>query len=205
MSVVFRLVAATLLLFMAGTAQATTLTFGQNNGPFVLDRGAEVQEHGYSVQNIDGFLSWINGDIYDADPTSSVGLVTNFGQTTTTITRIDGGPFNLYSIDFSDAYNGATIAGFIDYSFETFGLGGAGGGGSFLVDDLPGLETVLFSLVNLSSFSFTADSDLRYVQFDNVQVTATPIPAAFPLLGTALAGLGFMQWRRKRQTARVAA
>jgi hypothetical protein len=30
-------------------------------------------------------------------------------------------------------------------------------------------------------------------------VATTPIPAALPLLATALGGMGFMGWRRKRQ------
>jgi hypothetical protein len=32
-------------------------------------------------------------------------------------------------------------------------------------------------------------------------VSATPIPAALPLLATALGGMGFIGWRRKRQLA----
>jgi hypothetical protein len=38
-----------------------------------------------------------------------------------------------------------------------------------------------------------------------VAVAATPIPAALPLFGTALALFGFMGWRRKIATAAVAA
>ena len=36
---------------------------------------------------------------------------------------------------------------------------------------------------------------------DDISFTVVPIPAALPLFGTALAGMGFIGWRRKRQAA----
>jgi hypothetical protein len=35
--------------------------------------------------------------------------------------------------------------------------------------------------------------------FDNVQLSAVPIPAALPLFGTGLGIMGFVGWRRRRR------
>ena len=44
-------------------------------------------------------------------------------------------------------------------------------------------------------FGATVEATLTYIQ---APVLATPVPAALPLFATALAGIGFVGWRRKR-------
>jgi hypothetical protein len=41
----------------------------------------------------------------------------------------------------------------------------------------------------------------RKIVAGTADIATTPIPATLPLLATALAGMGFVGWRRKRQTA----
>jgi hypothetical protein len=67
--------------------------------------------------------------------------------------------------------------------------------GSFVAH---GSETVYSGLCFLNSFV----CGTRQIVAGTVNaVTTTPIPAALPLLATALGGMGFMGWRRKRQQA----
>jgi hypothetical protein len=142
---------------------------------------------------------WLNGSLYDADPTPSTGLFTNFGQTTTTITRTGGGSFDLVSMDIDDVYNSGAPSGDLNYSWTL--SGGGGGSGTFNVDGVPGYSTLVLNLIGLSSFSFTPSTQLTFVQFDNVvvaNVAATPAPAALPLFASALGGLGIFGWKRRR-------
>ena len=46
-----------------------------------------------------------------------------------------------------------------------------------------------------------SSNDLTGAAFFSAQITATPIPAALPLLATALGGLGFAGWRRRKVAA----
>lgn len=72
-------------------------------------------------------------------------------------------------------------------------------------------QAVLDTLTGASVYLFTFDnvSDPFGTQFyiDEIDVVSledpvvVPLPAALPLFGTALAGLGFIGWRRKRKAA----
>jgi hypothetical protein len=44
-----------------------------------------------------------------------------------------------------------------------------------------------------------------YFTVDNVSVSATPLPAAFPLFATGLGALGLLGWRKKRKNAAAVA
>ena len=60
-------------------------------------------------------------------------------------------------------------------------------GQAFLgVVDLAGISSLVFSSTN------------EFVDFDNIRLAAVPVPAALPLMGTGLAVLGLLGWRRKR-------
>lgn len=63
-----------------------------------------------------------------------------------------------------------------------------------------------FSLL-AHSISIIADSafvGIAALNFDQVAVAATPIPAALPLFASGLAGLGFARWRRNKKAAKAA-
>jgi hypothetical protein len=57
---------------------------------------------------------------------------------------------------------------------------------------------------SISIISDSAFAGLSAANFNQVALAATPIPAALPLFGAALASIGFVGWRRKKQTAKPA-
>jgi hypothetical protein len=193
-------VAACAIAVVAGSpdASATTITFGTFTGTYYESLGTTYSESGFSFTNDVELDRWENGSAYDSDPTPSTGLFTNFNYSTTVLTQIGGGAFDLLSIDVDDVYHQGSPSGLLNYAYGF--AGGGGGTGSFLVDDVPGFSTILLNLANLAYFSFTPSTELRWVQFDNVQVAGSvvPIPATLPLFASALAALGWVARRRKR-------
>lgn len=195
---------ACILATLAGSlpAKAGTITFGTNNGAQYESLGTTYDEGGYRFVNPAELDRWPNGSINDSDPTGSTGLFTNY-TSTTTITRVDGTPFDLISMDVDDVYGQGSPNGLLDYQYAF--AGGGGGSGSFLVDNVPGFSTILLNLANLSYFSFTPSGPLVWVQFDNVVVggSVVPIPATLPLFASALAALAWIARRRKVGTGRI--
>jgi hypothetical protein len=57
---------------------------------------------------------------------------------------------------------------------------------------------------NESSIIGSLTIDVPGVDPSDLTIEPTPLPAAFPLLATALAALGLFGWRRQRAVARVA-
>lgn len=66
---------------------------------------------------------------------------------------------------------------------------------SFSAYNTTSIENVILQAIN------TTDGIDRDLYFDNLQVSAVPVPAALPLFGTALAGLAFMRRRKAAKTA----
>jgi hypothetical protein len=56
---------------------------------------------------------------------------------------------------------------------------------------------------SISIISDSAFAGLSAANFDQIALAAAPIPAALPLFGAGLAGIGFVGWRRKRQTTKA--
>jgi hypothetical protein len=190
----FALVTIGFVAIASGAAKAETITFGNEDDLTVY---GDYSESGYLFTN-GNLNTWGNLSSLESDASNSNTLFTNLGGTTT-ITRLDGKAFDLASIDFDDVYNSGSPSGLL--SFDWTLAGGGTGTGSFSVDAIPGLVTAFIGLTNLASFSFTPDSNLIYVQFDNAQVSTvvtTPIPPALPLVAAALAGLGVIGRRRKQ-------
>ena len=65
-------------------------------------------------------------------------------------------------------------------------------------DDFTGIASTTLELnwLNVDEFSMYDYSNIDAMAFDNIVVTAVPIPATVWLFGSALAGLGWM--RRKK-------
>ena len=195
-------VSAFCIAALSSAANATTITFGTNNGAAPQSVGTAYTESGFRFASDQDLFRWPNGSTFDSDPTPSTGLFTNFQQTTTIISRLDGTPFDLSSIDFDDVHHDGTFSGFLDYEFAF--SGGGSGAGSVLVDGIPGFTTVLFNLASLNWFSFKPSDHLVFVQFDNVQIVdtaVTPLPATLPLFASAIVGLGWLARRRSKTGA----
>jgi hypothetical protein len=190
--------AAAALLGASGAAQATTVTFGTNPGvENVYHFGPTYTEQGYKFSSaLDDLASWGNGLAEDPDPTDSVSMIGFHPLDAITLTREDGGAFDLTSIDFR-GYKSATNVGSGDLNFSwVLANGGTGSSATFV--QLTSWTTELLSLKGLKSFTWQpASFDLNFVWADNVVVSTTPIPAALPLFATALAGLGFLSRRKK--------
>jgi hypothetical protein len=193
------LVAVTAILGAAGAANATTVTFGTNDGTVdnVYHLGPTYTEQGYKFSSaLNDLVTWGNGWPEDPDTTDSVALIGYHPLDAITLTRADGGIFDLTSIDFR-GYRGATNlgSGQLDLSW-TFADGTSGSGSIFV--QLASWTTDLLSLKGLKSFTWQPDAfDLNWTWADNVVVSATPIPPALPLFASALAGLGLLARRRK--------
>jgi hypothetical protein len=192
-------VVAAAILGAAGAAKATTVTFGTNDGTVdnVYHLGATYTEHGYKFSSaLNDLVTWGNGWPEDPDPTDSVAVIGYHPLDAITLTRADGGIFDLTSIDFR-GYHGATNVGSGQLNLSwTLADGTTGSGPTFV--QLASWSTELLSLNGLKSFTWQPDSfDLNWSWADNVVVSATPIPPALPLFVSALAGLGLMARRRK--------
>jgi hypothetical protein len=187
------------LLGAAGAANATTVTFGTNDGLVdnVYHLGPTYTEQGYKFSSaLNDLVTWGNGFSEDPDPTSSVSMIGYHPLDAITLTRADGGVFDLTSIDFR-GYRGPFNPGTGQLNFSWVLADGTAGSGSSFVQ-LTAWTTELLSLKGLKSFTWQPDStDLNWTWADNVVVSATPIPAALPLFMSALAGLGFLARRRK--------
>jgi hypothetical protein len=104
------------------------------------------------------------------------------------------------TIAFFATTNGATGMGL---DFLTTIPPGAGSLLTSLVG-LPNTPAALFAMLggspSLALGTFNPNGDDGYLAFDIAFSTAvTPIPASLPLFASALAGLGFVGWRRKAQ------
>jgi hypothetical protein len=64
--------------------------------------------------------------------------------------------------------------------------------------DLTNLNTIFYQSQPVTSFALDT---LTFHVIQASPVSQTPVPAALPLLATALAGLGFAAWRRRTQHA----
>lgn len=110
----------------------------------------------------------------------------------TTLSRVDGNPFSLLSIDLAE-FN----AGNATVEFTGFQSGGAEVSASFTLDgNAFGLETFLFSgFVGLDRVEW--DHDSPFHQFDNI-VVAAPVPAVLPVAAIGFGALFLMSVRARR-------
>jgi hypothetical protein len=125
---------------------------------------------------------------------------------------VDGA--NTATFDYISQALGSALA--LPAGGELFFYHGSNGGGLSFVDGLTHLElfdvlgdqiysgleaTPLFSVGTFQvPTDFNTNTNIHAV-LTVATVAATPIPAALPLFASALGGLGFVGWRRKRAAA----
>jgi hypothetical protein len=197
------LVAASIAAFgICGSASADTITFdgftGITDFPTYTEKGFEFSND--AADTAHALATWGDGAFFSADPSAtSATLFNNYENTTTTLTRVGGGAFDLKSIDFAFAIPSFSDAPFdLTFNFRT----GAPTTISYALDDTQsGLQTFLFDQHDLLSVSWKpTDTIKNAIQWDNVTVTplaATPIPATLPLFLSSLGVLGAGVWRRR--------
>ena len=130
--------------------------------------------------------------------TGSVALFASNVGTTTTLSRVDGGAFDLISLDLSEGNTASSAASLI---FTGTLLAGGTTSFGLTLDGTFGMETVGFQgFADVTSVSWQATgSRPASYQFDNIVVsslTPIPLPAGLPLLAAGLAGLALARRRR---------
>ncbi|WP_284616757.1 hypothetical protein [Aquabacterium humicola] len=190
---------AALATLLACHAGATVVTFDERSHDADFATFNPVTSAGFSFSNdcdssTDCLAAWGRDHEYQGDP-GQAALFTNYWGTTTTMSRVGGGAFDLVSIDFGDVLNaGASVQLSLGFLF----VDGHSQVLQTWLDFEPGLQTLVFDLRGLQSVSWsTVDGANGYNQFDNIVASAVlPEPSAPLLVLTALAAAGGLSRRR---------
>lgn len=215
----FAAIAVALLLGLASHASAATITATytgtvknsfDSTGVFGTPGGnlaGAAYNLVYTINDAVGSYSTFNGTIFD--PLLSGDQI--FGGVTAVLT------INGHSL----AYTGGSPTDSYDIVAGKPGSGqlvhqASSATGSILAsvqmtNPGPGFPTSVYTALTLSScpagscaagvFFTVAGGGWGNLNFGSLTVAATPIPAALPLLVSALGGLGFVGWRRRKQPA----
>lgn len=180
--------------------------YGMLPGPWKLThgRGIEVQRG-----NIGGALPYegdqkVELDSHNLDDDGKPANDNSNSGMTQLVKNVDAGTY-----EFSFAYLGRTgDAGTNGIGFSIFD------GSNVLVDDVTGVRaddwqifSYLFTLDEAANINVnfwakgTEDTYGGYLDDIRLSVSAVPVPAALPLFGAALLGIGFLARRRKQKTA----
>jgi PEP-CTERM putative exosortase interaction domain len=195
---------AVLALALPASA-ASTVDFDE------LAHNRPYQTHGHAVssggldflyQGGSQFYTW--GDHRNADPGGAALFVWGGGRVS--VSKSDGGRFDLYSLDFADFEDTGVHQG-TEVEF-TFWDGLTTTTETIALDNVKGFQTATLNRENLVWFSMRSVPG-RYYQFDNLTwsgpaASAVPEPAAWALMITGFAGAG-AAIRRQRASARPVA
>jgi hypothetical protein len=106
--------------------------------------------------------------------------------------------YNLASAVFAGTQWSIDDSGFVALNGHVLDTQGNGQWGNFhsftaaLADLLPGVNTLTMTVTSSDDFLEAARLE------GTLTVSQTPIPAALPLFASALAGIGFLGWRRRK-------
>lgn len=204
----------TILAALSGQAGAAVIDFNSlattTTNPYVAV-GQPYVEDGFSLTTRSGVsFTYGGGTIYattdkNANWTGSPGVYSSYVYqygSAFQLERVDGGLFDLVSMDAASFYTGGA-----GNAFSVYGYPAAGGfvNQNFTLDSSTNtLQTLIFndSFKDLDKIIFSS----VYAQVDNINlsvasnVSAVPLPPALALMLPGLGLLGFVA-RRKKQTA----
>ena len=191
-----RFLLSAILLSVSGLASAATYTIDFESTSFTGSAPVSFNTQGFTFQQSREGIGVVNsGPFPDGNAYFFCPYCQNSGFS---MERTDGTLFSLLSFDFGyneqDPMPLLVTGTFADNSQTSVSFNNVTG----LFETLsPGI-----GWDNLASVSFAIDttnnySDLNIPLFDNIVVSAVPVPAAVWLFGSALAGLG---WIRRKQT-----
>jgi choice-of-anchor C domain-containing protein len=203
------LVAGAALMLGAQSAYAVTITNGSFETPIVggnyntLGAG-DLSLTGWDIggNSIDHIGSYWNA----ADGSQSVDLNgSDLGSISQTISGLTNG--QQYTVSFN-------IAATPGYGTQTVDVSFGSTSQSYSLTDTGSLSSMNWAVrtivfvadatgTALLKFAGTSNggNNAAGMALDNVTIAATPIPGAILLFGSALGGLGFLGYRRKRQDA----
>ena len=153
-------------------AQSATLYAGNSGGIFAVETSTGDTDQVASSLNIANALAFgPDGLLYAANGTGGIFAI-----------DVLTGDANRIALSIN-------IANALAFGPDGLLYAGVGSNGIFSIDISTGATIPLPSSINI------ADA----LAFSSVASTVIPLPAAFPLFATALAGMGLLGWRRKRK------
>jgi PEP-CTERM motif len=198
MKIVKPAVALAMILGGASVA-ANTVTFNElaNDGYGVAYPSLSIGGFDFSndcVSLVECFTVWGRDNPFQADA-GAAALAVTYGDSRTVIRKVGGLPFDLHSIDFTDAINN----GFpLPITFTFISFDGSSSQQTVTLNGAVGLQTLIFDKSRLLSVSWVAGG-FGATQFDNVttDVAAVPEPETYALMLAGLAGIGVVARRRR--------
>ncbi|MBN8830746.1 MAG: PEPxxWA-CTERM sorting domain-containing protein [Sphingomonadales bacterium] len=202
MKISLKVAVASLSLIAAMPSQATLIDFNglaRDGGGihYLSDRSLTFGDYKFTAKHdlANPFLVFGRSAVANADPGGAT-LVHQWGETTMTLARTDGGLFDLIGFNFADLFN----YGGQNQQELLFEYGnGKTETRLFTTDNLAGFQYLLLNRTGLRQVSFTPRSN-GWWQIDNVSVeaaAAVPEPATWMMLISGFAFAGFCTRRRK--------
>jgi hypothetical protein len=196
---------------LGGPVQAAVvLDFNEfaSDGPDVrYFEGASFEYKGFRFVSTYGglpaFGSFARSDPRNADP-GGAAVYQRWSDFPLVVSRVDGGAFDLISLDIADLLNtGAAATNSIQFIYAD---GRPSDGEAFSTDATAGLQTIAFNRSGLTSFRISSPVS-QWIQFDNLTiadpVSAVPEPGVWAMLivGFGLVGSVLRGRRRNALTA----